>query len=385
MFLSAPVRIVFYTFLNGISRNVYQVLFNLYLKNFGYDNSIIGKIMSFNLWGSAILAVFLGILSDKLGRKKMLLFVQPLGALFAIMRLFPVNLTWLYATSFLFGGFNSAIMILTDVFLVESTHNKNRAKFFGMNFGVRMLTGVFGNALGGFLGDVFGFRNVMIWSMVLRIFALIPILKINEVVVLKEKIKMDEFQKKIFAFYIFSTASVGFGAGLFIHFGNVIFYDLFALSATVIGFILALAQFGTSIGSTFSHKLGKKFGASKVLMLSNLAVPILILMLSFVREPISFTAIYVARFTIMNMVNPIFNTLVLSYLPKSILASTAGIRSFANNASRAFAAMLFSVLATSSSGYSVIFLISSIFYFVNALVIYVFYKMMKDKDSEFYG
>ncbi|WP_051001551.1 MFS transporter [Thermosipho africanus] len=196
---------------------------------------------------------------------------------------------------------------------------------------------------------------------------------------------MDEFQKKIFAFYIFSTASVGFGAGLFIHFGNVIFYDLFALSATVIGFILALAQFGTSIGSTFSHKLGKKFGASKVLMLSNLAVPILILMLSFVREPISFTAIYVARFTIMNMVNPIFNTLVLSYLPKSILASTAGIRSFANNTSRAFAAMLFSVLATSSSGYSIIFLISSIFYFVNALVIYVFYRIMKGKDSEFYG
>lgn len=385
MFLSPPVRIVFYTFLNGISRNVYQVLFNLYLKNFGYNNSIIGKIMSFNLWGSAILAILLGILSDKIGRKKMLLLVQPLGALFAIMRLFPFNLTWLYITSFLFGGFNSAIMILTDVFLVESTHNKNRAKFFGMNFGVRMLTGVIGNALGGFLGDIFGFRNVMIWSMVLRVFALIPILKINEVVILKEKIKMNEFQKKIFAFYIFSTASVGFGAGLFIHFGNVIFYDLFALSATVIGFILALAQFGTSIGSTFSHKLGKKFGAAKVLMLSNLAVPILILMLSFVREPISFTTIYVARFTIMNMVNPIFNTLVLSYLPKSILASTAGIRSFANNASRAFAAMLFSVLATSSSGYSVIFLISSIFYFVNALVIYVFYKMMKDKDSELYG
>ncbi|MBB6061968.1 MFS family permease [Thermosipho japonicus] len=383
--MSPPVRIVFYTFLNGISRNVYQVLFNLYLKNFGYNNSIIGKIMSFNLWGSAILAILLGILSDKIGRKKMLLLVQPLGALFAIMRLFPFNLTWLYITSFLFGGFNSAIMILTDVFLVESTHNKNRAKFFGMNFGVRMLTGVIGNALGGFLGDIFGFRNVMIWSMVLRVFALIPILKINEVVILKEKIKMNEFQKKIFAFYIFSTASVGFGAGLFIHFGNVIFYDLFALSATVIGFILALAQFGTSIGSTFSHKLGKKFGAAKVLMLSNLAVPILILMLSFVREPISFTTIYVARFTIMNMVNPIFNTLVLSYLPKSILASTAGIRSFANNASRAFAAMLFSVLATSSSGYSVIFLISSIFYFVNALVIYVFYKMMKDKDSELYG
>ena len=383
--MNIPIKIVIFTFLNGISRNIYQVLFNLYFKDLGYSNEIIGKVMSFNLWGSAILAFLIGILSDKIGRKKMIFFVQPLIALFAILRLFPSNLTLLYIFSFVFGGFNASTRILTDVFLVENTHSGNRAKFFGINFGVNMLTGVIGNAAGGFLGDLFGFKNVMISAMIVRVFAIIPLIGINEKIITKEKIKLDYFQKKIFAFYMFSTASVGFGAGLFIHFGNVIFYDLFALSATLIGFILALAQFGTSVGATFSHKLGRRFGAAKILMISNLVVPLLILALSFVREPILFTTIYVSRFTLMNMVNPIFNTLVLSYLPRNILASTTGLRSLINNMSRAFAAMLFSSLATNSKGYEIIFIISSVFYFINAFVVFVFYKLMKGKDEEFYG
>ncbi|ANQ54255.1 MFS transporter [Thermosipho sp. 1063] len=377
-------RIIFFTLINGISRNIYQVLFNLYLKNLGYQNDIIGTIMSVNLWGSAILGLIIGILSDKYGRKKMLFVVQPLVSLFAILRLNPSNLMLLYVFSFLFGGFNASIRLLTDVFLVENTHHKNRAKYFGLNFGVNMFTGVLGNGIGGFLGDLLGFRFTMILAMVLRFFSILPVMNIIENKVKVENVKLNEFQKKIFAFYIFSTASVGFGAGLFIHFGNVIFYDLFSLTATFIGFILALAQLGTSIGSTFSHKLGKKFGAAKVLMLSNMVVPILILLLAFIREPITFTTIYIGRFTIMNMVNPIFNTLVLSYLPSNILASSTGIRNFANNVSRAFAAILFSVLALSSKGYMIIFLISSVFYFINGFLMIIFYKNMVGKDKRFY-
>ncbi|ABR31190.1 MFS transporter [Thermosipho melanesiensis] len=379
-------RIIFFTLINGISGNIYQVLFNLYLKDLGYHNDIIGNVMSFNLWGSAVLGLIIGILADRIGRKRVLFIVQPLVIFFAIMRLFPSNLTLLYFFSFFFGGFNASIRLLTDVFLVESTSHGNRAKYFGINFGVNMLTGVLGNSIGGFLGDFFGFRKVMFFAMLLRSFALVPILNLKEKRNVKfKKVKLDDFQKKIFTFYIFSTASVGFGAGLFIHFGNVIFYDLFSMSATFIGFILAFAQLGTSIGSAFSHKIGKRFGAAKALMLSNITVPLLILMLAFVREPISFTTIYISRFTIMNMVNPIFNTLVLSYLPSNILAASTGLRNFANNASRAFASMLFSILATSNSGYTTIFLISSVFYFTNGILMFVFYKTIGGKDKKFYS
>ncbi|SHH18509.1 MFS transporter [Thermosipho atlanticus] len=382
--MSAPVKIILFTFFNGISRNIYQVLFNLYLKSLGYDNEIIGTIMSYNLWGGALLALLIGYFSDKVGRKKVLFLIQPFIVVFAIMRLFPLSANYLYISSFLYGGLNASTRILSDVFIVENTHNKNRAKFFGLNFGANMLTGVLGNATGGILGDLFGFKNVMISAMILRLFAIVPMLNLEEKRIKKGKFLLNDFQKKVFSFYIFSTASVGFGAGLFIHFGNVIFYDLFSLSATLIGFILAFAQLGTSIGSAFSHKLGKKFGAGRLLLISHFIVPILIFMLAIVREPIIFTTIYVSRFTIMNMVNPIFNTLVLSFLPSNILASSAGIRNFANNGMRAIAAMVFANLATGNEGYFYIFIISAAFYFINAVVTFIFYKNLKGKDKEFY-
>ncbi|MDK2886925.1 MAG: hypothetical protein PWP54_1503 [Thermosipho sp. (in: thermotogales)] len=383
--MSAPTRIILFTLINGISRNIYQVLFNLYLRVQGYNNDVVGTIMSYNLWGGAILALIIGYLSDKVGRKKVIFLIQPLMVFFAIFRLFPVSIELIYLTSFIYGGLNSSIRIMSDVFIVENTHNKNRAKFFGLNFGANMLTGVIGNATGGILGDLFGFKNVMILAMLFRLFALLPILKLEEKKIEKGKFVLTEFQKKVFRFFIFSTASVGFGAGLFIHFGNVIFYDLFSLSATLIGFILAFAQLGTSLGSSFSHKLGKKFGAGKLLLISHFTVPFLIFLLAIVRNPVLFTTIYIGRFTIMNMVNPIFNTLVLSFLPSNILASSAGIRLFANNVMRAFAAMLFSKLALNNSGYTIIFIISAIFYFINAIITYIFYKNLNGKDKEFYN
>ena len=85
------------------------------------------------------------------------------------------------------------------------------------------------------------------------------------------------------------------------------------------------------------------------------------------------------------MVNPIFNTLVLSFLPSGILASSAGIRLFANNTMRAFAAMLFSKLAINNNGYTIIFLISAIFYFINAILTYIFYRNLDGRDREYYN
>ncbi|MBO8160508.1 MAG: MFS transporter [Thermosipho sp. (in: Bacteria)] len=383
--MSAPVKIVFFTFLNGVSRNIYQVLFNLYLKLLGFNNEVIGTIMSYNLWGGALLALLIGFISDRVGRKRIIFIIQPLIVVFAIMRLFPVSTWYLYLVSFLYGGLNATTRIISDVFIVENTHNKNRAKFFGMNFGANMLTGVLGNATGGFLGDLFGFKIVMIFAMILRLFAIFPLFNLKEKKIERGKFVLDDFQRKVFWFFIFSTASVGFGAGLFIHFGNVIFYDLFSMSATLIGFILAFAQLGTSIGAAFSHKLGKKFGAGRLLLTAHFIVPVLIFFLAIVREPISFVTIYIGRFTLMNMVSPIFNTLVLSFLPYNILASSAGIRNFANNAMRAIAAMIFAKLAVGSEGYFTIFMISSVFYLINALVTYIFYKNLNGRDMEFYN
>jgi len=136
----------------------------------------------------------------------------------------------------------------------------------------------------------------------------------------------------------------------------------------VIGLILAFAQLATSLGAMFSYKIGRKFGDMNVLIFSYVFVPILIVLLSFTREPITFTSVYILRFAVMNMVGPLLSSVVFSHIPMNIVSSINGVNNFLNNVSRALSAVLFSVLTKFENGYTLIFIISSIFYFLNAYV-----------------
>lgn len=381
--MSQPLLITLFTFIDGLSQSVYGTLFNLMLRHSGVPTNVVGRITSFSLWGAAIFGLLFGFIADRFDKKKLIILAQLLSIFFGIYRVLVNSIVQLNLTSFFFGGFSSASAIILSTLLVLKTHKEDRAKFFGLNFGVGMFTGVFGNILGGVLGDVLNVKLILILSSLTRLIAIYPLMRVNveSVSTFDRRINILEFlsaflpsKSKVVFYYLISVISVGFGAGLFVTFGNVIFYDLFKFSATLIGVILALAQFATSLGAVFSHKLGKRFGDMNILVFSYVFVPILIVFLSFVREPITFTSVYVLRFAVMNMVSPLLSALVFSNVPKDKLATVNGVSNFVNNLSRALSAELFAFLTGFSNGYTLIFVISSIFYFINAYVMIRMYK-----------
>lgn len=396
--------------------SIYGTIFNLMLRQSNIPTNIVGRITSFSLWGAAIFGLVFGLIADKFDKRKIILLSQLLSILFGTYRIFSNSAINLGILSFFFGGLSTSSNVILSTLLVLKTNSENRAKFFGLNFGVGMFTGVIGNIVGGTLGDIFGIRPVLFFSSILRLLAIIPLRRItvegdetaekhavyssfdrlnklskdkhlNSVSVdldrgfslrlknLKEIFDLfsPRYSKVVF-YYLLSVVSVGFGAGLFVTFGNVIFYDLFHFNASVIGVILALAQFATSLGAVFSHKLGKRFGDANILVFSYVAVPILIVALSFIHDPVVFTSVYVLRFAVMNMVSPLLSALVYSNIPKNKLATVNGISNFVNNLSRALSAELFALLTVFKSGYTLIFVISSVFYFANAYVMIRLYK-----------
>lgn len=381
--MSQPLLITLFTFMDGIAQSVYGTLFNLALRKGGIPTNVVGRITSSNLWGAAIFGLLFGLIADRFDKKKLIILSQLLSIFFGSYRVIVKSSFQLNITSFFFGGFSSAVAIVLSTLLVLKTNKENRSKFFGLNFGAGMFTGVLGNIVGGMLGDVFNIRLVLIFSNLTRLFALIPLVKVDVETAATDsnRINIREFfstflpgKSKVVFYYLMSVISVGFGAGLFVTFGNVIFYDLFKFSSTVIGTILSLAQLATSLGAVFSHKLGKKFGDMNILVFSYVFVPILIVLLSFIREPITFTFVYVLRFAVMNMVSPLLSALIFSNVRKSRLATVNGVSNFVNNVARALSAELFAFLTVFQNGYTLIFVISSVFYFLNAYVMIKMYK-----------
>ncbi len=377
-----PLKLTAFTFIDGFFMGIYGFLYNLFLKELGFSSSFVGDISAYSQWGTAIISFVLGFVSSKLDKRKALISYFLLSVFFGFYRLLDFSSPRFEIVSFLFGGFSGITGILVYTSVAQIGNREKRGKYLGLTFGLGMFTGVTGNLLGGFFGQFFGIKNALIVVSLLRVLALIPIWKIEFPRLTAHKVILTSTQKKVVLYYLLSTASVGFGAGLFVGFGNVIFYDLFKMSIAVIGIILAVAQLMTSVGSILSHKIAKKIGEMRLLIFSYVVVPILIASLSFVREPITFTTVYVLRFAVMNMVNPVFNNIIFSFLPPNVLVTISGINQFVNNSARAVSANVFASFSGLKDGYSYIFAVSSIFYVLNAYFMIRIYKQLSLKETK---
>ncbi len=344
------VLLLTYTFITTITISMYRVVYNLYLREIGFSNALIGNVTSAQLWGSAIIGLLTAVLADTIGKKKILFLSAVVVPVSGIALAFVVDPTFILVLSFIKGGFTVTAFTVVMATMTSVTKTGNRAKVFGLNFGINMASGVIGNFIGGAFGDLFGLQTTLMISMVAHLPAIIPVIKL-EMTESRSRLKelfnfsgLQPDQRKVLTYYFISTATVGFGAGLFIHFGNLIFKDLFNMSATGIGIALSIAQLGTAAGSTLSHKLGKRFGALKFNLTMQLLVIPLMLSLVIVREPILFTILYAFRFVFMNITNPIMTSIIFSYVPDSKLSTVSGINGFLNNTVRAVAAMIFGLI-----------------------------------------
>jgi len=385
--------LLIYTFISTITISMYRVVYNLYLRELGFCNNTIGNITSAQLWGSAIIGLIAAVIADRIGKRKILLFSAVVVPVVGIALAYVVDPGIVVLLSFIKGGFTVTAFTVVMAAMTGVTKTENRAKIFGLNFGINMASGVVGNFVGGFFGDLFGLQSTLLISMLGHFLAVIPIIQLR-VIDTKSRFKelfdfsgLERDEKKVLTYYFVSTATVGFGAGLFIHFGNLIFKDLFNMSATGIGIALSIAQFGTAAGSILSHRLGRRFGPLRFNLAMQLLVVPLMLSLVVARQPVLFTVLYAFRFVFMNITNPIMTSIIYSYVPNSKLSTVSGLNGFLNNTVRAIAAMVFGyIVGTYVSGYNQLFLLSTVFYGANAFVIFLFYREFgtKSKVMELY-
>lgn len=383
-----------YTFLVGISKAAYTALFNLYLKSLSYENSIIGNSTFYYSWGLAFGGLLFSSISDRIGRKKTLLVTMPLFSLAGLLRLIPTSYTLLYVFSFLFGFFDTSI-ILPTISVIESSDEKKRLRNSNINFAIVMLTGVLGYFGAGLLSEKIGLVNSLRLSMILALFSILPLFALpnTKLRVKRKKLKtngkmyLNPVQLTMLFYYILSGALVSAAAAVFINFGNVIFLDLFLFSTTTITLILTISQLSTAVTSLFTHKLTSKYGYKLLLFVLYLSVTLLIFMMPiFMLNSALFTVAYILRYILLNITTPMFMVFCLSYLPKSYLATFSGVSYFINNLMKAFSAQIFTHLSKSgTTNYSKLFLITGTFYLLNTiitLIAFVLIYIFKDKTDE---
>ncbi|MCD8509804.1 MAG: MFS transporter [Bacillus sp. (in: Bacteria)] len=390
-----------------IGMGIFMIIYNYYIRELGFDDQMNGSVIAMQSIATALLLLPAGILSDRLGRKKLILF----GAIFAATSLFlraTLSLDFLLlGSAFMTGMFMAFIMVSSIPLLAENSTEKQRVHLFSFNFAIIMVANVIGNMLGGTLSDFFQYIVGLtpLWSIRITLLigsafffvALIPILKIREERKLSSKNVQDKSFKalfknhragfKIIALFAGAQILIGFGSGLVIPYLNLYFVDRFEISHSLVGIILSAGQAMTAVALLIGPAVVNRVGEIRAVVFLQLASIPFLLLTAYTQNLYWAVFGFLFRQALMNAGNPIQMSLMMRMVDDSI-------KGFANSVGQAVFMLGWAVMGPVSTtivmmhgsynGYAIVFTITSILYLMGTVYLYIVFKnrIPKLNDSE---
>ncbi|MEM3437316.1 MAG: MFS transporter [Nitrososphaerales archaeon] len=155
---------------------VYSIL-ALYIKELGATTSQIGLIFTFGSFSGVIAAPIFGRLSDKKGRKPIL--VVSMAIFFVVFLLYSLAGTFLeiFPIQALEGIGWSALGATASALIADTVPSEARGIAMGMYTMVWYLGWVIGPALGGWLAEILGFKNTFLICSILILLGFLMALK----------------------------------------------------------------------------------------------------------------------------------------------------------------------------------------------------------------
>ena len=150
-----PLFFIYLTiFINIVGFGMVFPLLPFYAKHFNASEATIGFLAASFAIGQFLLSPIWGRLSDRFGRKPIILIsLAGLAVTFLIFG-FAQNLLWLFISRFLQGAFSGAALSVAQAYVADVTSKEERIKGMG-NLGASLALGfIFGPAIGGFLSNV---------------------------------------------------------------------------------------------------------------------------------------------------------------------------------------------------------------------------------------
>ena len=306
------------TFFFGFGLGTYWVLLNLYFRELGLTDGTIGRVLSFQAFGTMLMAIPASMLASKVRLKWMLIGATLIGSTAFILLVVLRNVSLLFPIATLAGAAFIVHHVVAAPFFMRNSTPKERIYLFGLNYAVEILSSVIGVAGGGWLAHVLGqqlgsnllgLRITLLGSAVMLALATLPYLLIQSPSPLADKkpgagiwpIRFPKILPKL----LVTPLLVGSGAGLVIPFLNLYFRDRFALESDSIGRIFAVSQSLTAVGFVLGPALARRFGMVRTAAASELlSVPFFTTLAFSFNLPLSIAAFWL-RGALMNMNQPV--------------------------------------------------------------------------------
>ncbi|MFP7202510.1 MFS transporter [Lysinibacillus halotolerans] len=319
-----------------IGMGVFMVMYNLYIRELGYSEAVNGSVISINSLATALMLVPAGIISDRYGRKSILL----IGTLITAIMLFGRSIVSveqpILTFAFIAGIIWAFVQVSAVPFLAENSKPNERIQLFSIHFSFVTIANVLGNLLGGFVADGFQFffqlgevesirGSLMIGAAIFTV-GLIPLLQLktsersqkDEKALQNKRLKEDDngdssFKKnfKMIALFGIANLMIGTGSGLVIPYLNLYFANRFDASNSYVGFIIALGSAMTAVAMLIGPILVKRVGKVRALVIFQLlSIPFLFLT-AYTNSLFIASVGFLMRQALMNAGNPIQSAIAM--------------------------------------------------------------------------
>jgi predicted MFS family arabinose efflux permease len=297
----------------------FMLLFNLYMKERGFPEGVMGRILSAQAFGTTAMALPAALLVSRVSARLMLI-VSSLGVAMAFAWVTLGDQTGIITMAAFVAGMMLAFSrVVSSPYLMKHTSLSERAHVFSLAFAASVGAGAVAHFGAGSLHRILTAVSgspLVAYRWVLWIGCGCAVLAAGVFTRLPRGVVGDRSPRvpwrdfwaakgHLLFLLTFPYFLVGLGAGLIIPFLNLYFRDRFGLSTQMIGVNYGLVQLSMIIGVMIGPELARRFGMIRTVVLSELASLPFMVVLAFTNNLPLATLAFLMRGGLMNLGVPI--------------------------------------------------------------------------------
>ncbi len=302
--LSKPGRLFLAAvFMDGLLFSGFYLFLNLYILEAGYSRDFLGMVNAAPSIAALVLGVPMGLLSDRIGRKRAMIIGFTLANL-AILGMVLVKTQALIIVLALAWGATGQLYALSHApFMMKVSNDKSRDVLFSFSFGMFPLASTLGSFLAGYLPGIFrtwlgvtsgagAYQGVLLVSVSASFLVLVPLFLIREPAADPAQVKPVDKADKVSIGRVFlrpltwklslPNLAIGFGAAMLVPYFNVFFAERYRMSDASLGILFSMASLVTGVACILGPRLvGNLGGKIRTVVLGQVASIGFLLMIGF--------------------------------------------------------------------------------------------------------
>jgi MFS family permease len=394
--LNKPARLFLLAiFLDGLLFAGWNLFFNLYILSAGYSRDFLGMLNAAPSVSALILAVPMGLLSDRIGRKRAMM----LGFLlsnFGIIAMILARSEWAMLVLALCWGAAGQLYVISQApFMMKASDDKTRDILFSFSFGMFPLASTLGNIIAGYLPKTFtqlfglttsasAYRAVILFSIIASFLVLVPIAFIREQKKVTAETKPDEPPKRTSIWRVLfrpltlklaiPNLVIGLGAATLVPYFNVYFSEHYHMSDAALGILFSVGSLATGIACIVGPRLvGNLGGKVRTVVIGQGISLVFLLAIGFSPWPWLAVIGFLVRGALMNMVAPLFDAFALEQSHETEHGAVNSVRNLAWNVGWAVGPYL-SGLVQQRYGFSPLFVSTAVLYAIGISLTWIFFR-----------